>query len=574
MQTKIEHELPAKLMVLISLVQGLLLLWLHQSIALKFWPHQSPPWLFGFYAMVLAGPVMLLLGLGATGKQRNWFGWVMGYTLVLGLCGFYIGIQVIPVEHIPHSSSSLLFAMVPSLILAVFKAQMYLQQKIEGGEFSYANLFRWSWRNFLTLALAISFSAAFWGILMLWAGLFKTIKINFFYDLFTERWFYYPALALAHGFGIIIFRRLTHVIDVITRLQQALMKYLLVVLIFVAIIFLGSLVLTGLDNLWKNGGSQLILCMQALILFFVNAVYQDDAEARPYHHWIHRFIYAGILLLPIYSVISFYGLSLRVDQYGWSVARCWGVLIWFFLAIFSFGYTCGIVKYRDNWLKPLSTINVAVGLFFMAAMLLVNSPLLDFRKITVNSQLALLERGELSLNDFDVSYFRRELARPGYDSLQMLNKKYAETNPEFASRVQRAYSDGHGNEDKETKEQFIASLNVINNVHIPDDLIDKLFEFVSKSYMRDFNTRYVIALDLDNDQRLEYLFVQNTDYWPQMALFAHEVDRWVQHEVESSNHYPTQFAREFYEGLKAGKVQVKQPRWAEIEVDSVVLRVK
>jgi hypothetical protein len=571
MQTKVEHELPVKLMMLIALVQGFLLLWLHQSIALKWWPHQSPSWLFGFYAMALAGPVMLLLGINA-GNQRNWFAWIAGYTLILGLCGYYMGAQATPVDQV--RSDVLLLAMVPSLVLAVFKAQMYLQQKIAGGEFSYANLFRWSWRNFLTMALAMLFATAFWGVLMLWAGLFKTIKIDFFYDLFTERWFYYPALALAHGFGIIMFRRLTHVIDVITRLQQALMKYLLVVLIFVAIIFLGSLALTGLDNLWNNGGSQLILCMQALILFFLNAVYQDDAEARPYHRWIHRFIYLGILLLPIYSAISFYGLTLRVEQYGWSVARCWGVLTWFFLAVFSLGYTCGIVKYRDNWLKPLSTINVVVGLLFMIAMLLVNSPLLDFRKITVNSQLTLLERGELKLHNFDVSYFRRDLARPGYDSLQALSKKYAETNPEFVSRVQRAYTSDYGNENKETKEQFVASLIVINKVPLPDDLIEELYALTEKSYARDFDVRYVAALDLNNDQQLEYLFVQKNDSWPKITLFARVNARWEQHEVESNNHYATQFSREFYEGLNAGNVQIQQPKWADMEIDGMRLRVK
>lgn len=571
MQTKIERELPVKLMLLISLVQGLLLLWLHQSIEFKSWPHQSPPWLFSFYAMVLAGPVMLLLGLSA-GRYRPWFSWVAGFTLVLGLCGFYIGVQATPVE--PVRSGILLSVLAPTLALAVFKAQMYLQQKIEGGGFSYANLFRWSWRNFLTLALAMFFAAAFWGILMLWAGLFKTIKIDFFYDLFTERWFYYPALALAHGFGIIMFRRLTHVIDVITRLQQALMKYLLVVLVFVAIIFLGSLALTGLDNLWKNGGSQLILCMQALILFFLNAVYQDDAEARPYHLFMHRFIYAGILLLPLYSVISFYGLTLRVEQYGWSVARCWGVFIWFFLAVFSVGYACGIVKYRDQWLKPLSTINVVVGLLFMVAMLLVNSPLLDFRKITVNSQLALLERGELALHDLDILYFRRELARPGYESLQVLTKKYADSNPEFALRVRRAYFDEPANESEETKDQFLASLILIDKISLPDGLADEMHSLTAKSHAGEFGVRYVAALDLNDDQQPEYLFIQKNDSWTKIALFARVDDRWKQYDVESNDHYSFQLSSEFYQSLQAGKISIQRPEWAEMEIEGVELRVR
>src|SRR5690606_33963620 len=211
---------------------------------------------------------------------------------------------------------------------------------------------------------------------------------DFFHDLFTERWFYYPVLALAQGFGIIIFRNQAKVIDTITRIQQALMKFLLVILVLVSLLFLAALPVTGLAPLWETGqGSMLILWLQALMLFFLNAVYQDDAAARPYPMLIHRFIYLGVALLPIYSAIAFYGLSLRVEQYGWSVDRCWGFLLWGFFALFSLGYLWGIIKQRDHWLEHLSWVNVRMGLVLLAVMLLINSPLIDFRKISVSSQL-------------------------------------------------------------------------------------------------------------------------------------------------------------------------------------------
>jgi hypothetical protein len=124
-------------------------------------------------------------------------------------------------------------------------------------------LFLWSWRNFLTLSLAVLFAGSFWLLLMLWAALFKAINIDFFSDLFEQRWFYYPAIALANGFGIIIFRKLTYIIDTITRLQQALIKFLLVLLSLVSLLFLGALPFTGLEPLWESGGSSLILWMQA-----------------------------------------------------------------------------------------------------------------------------------------------------------------------------------------------------------------------------------------------------------------------------------------------------------------------
>ena len=306
-------QLPSKLMILISLLQGLGLLYLHQAIELHYWPHGQPEWLFAFYSVMFIWPIMLLLGLDQN-NGRAMVKVTLPFALVSGLLGYYVGHQVTPIEHIRFNV--LLFSFVLTMVIATFKALMYSQQWARGERVTYSALFLWSWRNFLTLSLAMLFAGSFWLLLMLWAALFKAINIDFFSDLFEQRWFYYPAIALANGFAIIIFRKLTHIIDTITRLQQALIKFLLVLLSLVSLLFLGALPFTGLEPLWESGGSSLILWMQALILFFVNAVYQDEPDNWPYSVWLHRFIYICIAILPVYSVISFYGLSLRIDQYG------------------------------------------------------------------------------------------------------------------------------------------------------------------------------------------------------------------------------------------------------------------
>jgi hypothetical protein len=361
------------------------------------------------------------------------------------------------------------------MVIATFKALMYSQQYASGGGITYSALFKWSWRNFLTLSLSLLFAGSFWLILILWGELFNAIDIEFFEDLFSEPWFYYPAIALANGFGVIIFRNLTQIIDTITRIQQALMTFLLVILVLVSILFLGALPFTGLEPLWKSGGSSLILWMQALMLFFLNAVYQDDPDARPYHLALHRFIYIGIAILPIYSIISFYGLSLRVDQYGWTLARCWAFLIWFLLALFPLGYCWGIAKLRDEWLQQLSRVNVAIGLVVLALMLLVNSPLLDFRKIFVNNQLDRLATGLTPIEDFDINYFRRSLVKPGYDGLQTLKAQYQETNPNIAIRINAFYDNAKNNESSTSEGQFAAAIEYLSEKP-PAKLLTALYE--------------------------------------------------------------------------------------------------
>lgn len=566
-----KSQVPVKLMILISLVQGFILLLLHQSIELDFWPNHAPEWLFSFYSMIFIGPTMLLLGLRKD-QEYSAIKWVLPFTVIAGILGYYTGNQAIPLQHIKYDA--LFFPLILTMVIAAFKALIYVQQFNSGEKFSYSLLFTWSWRNFLTLSLSLLFAACFWGMLMLWGGLFKSIEIDFFMDLFTEKWFYYPSISLANGFGIIIFRNLSNVIDTITRLQQALMKFLLIVLVLVSILFLGTLPFTGLNPLWESGGSSLILWMQALMLFFVNAVYQDDPDIRPYQIYLHRFIYIGVLLLPIYSAISFYGLSLRVDQYGWSLLRCWAFLIWFLLALFPIGYAWGIIKMRDNWLHQLSRVNVSMGLVVLAAMLLVNSPFLDFKKIVVESQINEISSKGVVIDDLDVDYFRKKLAKPGYIALQELKLQYASTNPSFVLRVNKLYANHQSKENPFTKSEFLAAIHVLNG-DIPDSLADFLYKKnIAKNNNHQSTKKYYLkAINLDDVEPLEYLLVDERQSSSYLNLYVFEEGHWLNVSTGQLGKYH-KLDDEFLERFVNGNVELQKPKWPEIKVGKYQFQVR
>lgn len=553
--------LPSKLMILISLMQGLGLLYLHQAIELHYWPHGQPEWLFAFYSVMFIWPIMLLLGLDQN-NGRAMVKVTLPFALLSGLLGYYIGHQVTPIEHIRFNA--LLFSFVLTMAIATFKALMYSQQWARGERVTYSALFLWSWRNFLTLSLALLFAGSFWLLLMLWAALFKAINIDFFNDLFEQRWFYYPAIALANGFGIIIFRKLTHIIDTITRLQQALIKFLLVLLSLVSLLFLGALPFTGLEPLWESGGSSLILWMQALILFFVNAVYQDEPDNWPYSVWLHRFIYISIAILPVYSLISFYGLSLRIDQYGWSLSRFWAYLIWFLLALFAIGYVWGIAKYRDSWTHQLSRMNVAIGLVVLLVMLSVNSPLLDFRKMVVADQLQRLADNKVSVEDFDLSYFRRHLARPGYEGLQTLKAQYGETHPGLLIRINALYADSNNEQPSSTRDEFIAAITLLSD-NPPEALLTAIYKQETKNHWNIQQTQqyFLKALDLDMDGDQEYLWIEKKHEHTVIKLFFQQNQQW-------KSSYLGSFRKDkdnldlFYQALIAGEIKVVPSRWNDV----------
>jgi hypothetical protein len=554
-------QLPSKLMILISLLQGLGLLYLHQAIELHYWPHGQPEWLFAFYSVMFIWPIMLLLGLDQN-NGRAMVKVTLPFALVSGLLGYYVGHQATPIEHIRFSA--LLFSFVLTMAIATFKALMYGQLWARGERITYSALFLWSWRNFLTLSLAVLFAGSFWLLLMLWAALFKAINIDFFSDLFEQRWFYYPAIALANGFGIIIFRKLTYIIDTITRLQQALIKFLLVLLSLVSLLFLGALPFTGLEPLWESGGSSLILWMQALILFFVNAVYQDEPDNWPYSVWLHRFIYISIAILPVYSLISFYGLSLRIDQYGWSLSRFWAYLIWFLLALFAIGYLWGIAKYRDSWTHQLSRTNVAIGLVVLVVMLLVNSPLLDFRKMVVADQLQRLAENKVTVEDFDLSYFRRHLARPGYEGLQTLKAQYGETHPSLLVRINALYANGNNERPSSTRDEFIAAITLLSD-NPPETLLTTIYQQETKNHWNIQQTQqyFLQALDLDNDGDQEYLWIEKKHEHTVIKLFFQQDEQWKSSYLGSFRKDKDN-VDQFYQALLAGEIKVAPTRWNDV----------
>jgi hypothetical protein len=573
-----QHQLPTPIMLLLALVQGLSLYLLHQSISFDFWPSNQPQWLFCFYTLAVVAPVTLLLSL-EKGLELKLALRLGAFALVAAALGFYAGLQAIPLEQISYQP--VLFVFIFSMLLASFKALLYIQQQALGVPLSYSALFLHSWRNFLTLGLSVLFTLAVWAVLMLWAALFKVIQIDFFDDLFAKQWFYYPTLSLAFAFGIIVFRNQAGVIDTITRIQQALMKFLLVILALVSVIFMLALPFTGLTPLWKTGhGSLLILCLQALMLFFLNAVYQADADSRPYPLWLHRAIYAAVALLPVYSLIACYGLMLRVDQYGWSVSRCWGLVLWAILALFSVGYLWGILKKRDLWLQHLSWINVRMGLVLLTVMLLVNSPLIDFRKITVQSQLARLEDGRTLLADFDLHYFRHNLAKPGYDALQQLKAHFGETNPALALRIDALYRKDMHNEaseqnSKDQLQQLLVALKLPDDVVLPPALKQALAEWQNDqrwqlSYISQYHLR---PIDLNTDGVQDYVLLTYAHNSIDAVLFSLKGDKW-QRSVVNQLFSDVKSDPQAEPQLEALELKAVPPQWPLLQIGGQKFQVQ
>ena len=495
-------------MLCLSLAQGLVLLWLWRAGDAEAWPSQTPALNYPFWALAIVWPGMLLFCMDAGNRLRT-LASTSAFAAVVALSAVYLGWAASPFGEFP------VFALVErgvvSLLLACFLAALFLQSWAGRHRITYGTLFALSWRNFLVASLATLAVLVFYGVLVVWGELFSAIGIPLFADVFQEDWFLFPVLALALGLAIDIFRRLVTLIDGIGGLLEGLLRLLLPLSVCVQTAFLITLPATGLAPLWDTGsGTFWLLCLTGFVLFATNAVYQPDINV-PYPAVVHRVLCVGIALSPAIPALAAYGLYLRIAQYGWSVERCWAVTVCAFFGMYAVGYAWRIVRTREAWPSGLGGLNIAMASVLLAVLLLVNSPLLDFRSISMASQWHHVERGEVAIEDFDFYYAKTYLARPAWLKTQEVIAKYETADPEVAQEIRRSLGRRPGDKGVEWWRVTYRPESLVVPVEVKA-AVDSLLEdnwganVSFGTYSRD-HVQMLIRFDLNADGKEDYIFV-------------------------------------------------------------------
>ena len=304
-------------------------------------------------------------------------------------------------------------------------------------------MFRTSWHNFLIFGFSWVFTGISLGLYYAWASLFELVGIDIFQEVFENQWLFLWVNSILFASAVGLLRSKADIVHSFAGMIHFLCKYILVFLAAMYLLFLAVLPFVGLDAMWDAGGSKLLIPMAFCVLFFVNASYRYDSLANsPYSLFLNRMIGLAVLLLPFFSFISLYGLGLRIDQYGWNVDRYWGVFVNVALLGVALPYSYGIIRLKERWVSLFPQINIYFGLGLLVALLLVSSPLMDFKKWTISSQLARVSSGEIAPEGLDVEYFLRQLGNPGKEAIKALQLEYQESHPEFAEYLADCLENG------------------------------------------------------------------------------------------------------------------------------------
>jgi hypothetical protein len=412
----------------IGLAQGIVLYFLYRADAEvpKLWPASDG---IVFVPVVLVAVFIPTLAIAALGNMRisTFITWIAAATLVLLGIGIYDIYRepggAILGQALPRNIAE------PTLWFAIAAGLFIGEAMVAAGDAdrrlvaTYARYFDIAWKQAVQGVLAGVFVGAFWAVLVLGAGLFKLINLEFLRELLERPWFAIPATTLALACALHVTDVHSGIVRGVRTLKLTLLSWLLPIMLVIAVGFLAALAFTGLEPLWSTRrATTLVLLAAAALVLLVNATYQDGQGEHPVARVLrYAAPIAAVVLVPLVAIAA-YAVMLRVAQYGWTPERIIAVACVVVAACYAIGYVAAAVP-RGPWLKRIEATNVVAAAVTLAAILALASPIADPARISTADQVARLEAGLIAPDKFDFVFLRFRGGRFGREALDRLTAK-------------------------------------------------------------------------------------------------------------------------------------------------------
>lgn len=315
-----------------------------------------------------------------------------------------------------------------SVVLAILIATPFFQAKrdeVDGSsqwriwQLPYARLHDHAWIDAVLGAAAMVFIGLCFAMLALIGGLFSLIGIEFVSKLFDRGWFMMALAGAAFGAAVGMLRERDRLVSVLQRLVMIILSVLAPILAAALVVFLGSLPFTGLGKLWNSGFSAayLLLAVAAASLLLANSVI-GNAKAELSKNRLMR-ASAAVLAVPVLplAVLAAIAIGLRIDQYGWTPSRIWGVIAVGVAVAYGLAGLMSVLRGRWDFAEALRDAQKKLAVAVLALAFFLALPILDFGAISTRDQLARLNSGAVSVKDFDWAAMALQFGPRGRDAL-------------------------------------------------------------------------------------------------------------------------------------------------------------
>ena len=330
-----------------------------------------------------------------------------------------------------------------SMVLAIALALPLFQVARDEGRavFPYSQVYGHAWTNVVLWGACWGFTGIVVLLSHLLGELFALIGINVLKDLLNKEWSNALIIGAAFGGALALLRDRDGVVHLLQRVVTSVLGFLAPILGVALVLFIVSLPFTGLNNLWEATKSTTPILMACVIgaLILANAVIGHSAEDEAKNSVLRWSALAlGVSILPL-AVIAALAMGLRLNQYGLTPDRLWGLVCVIFAVGYGLVYFVAVVRKRLDWAPLIRRDNIRLAFATMAVALVLATPLLGFNAISANNQVARLKSGKVSVDKFDWAALAFDFGAPGKRALADLQRS---TNPIVAKRaVEVAKSD-------------------------------------------------------------------------------------------------------------------------------------
>ena len=548
------------LLVVAGIIQGISAYLLFEHL-----PSNTPDYLLLIIYSLLFALIWMLICIAEDIRDSNLWFLLGGYGLVLIFIAAHAERQDIFLPYIVTQT------LCWCLLSIVFRA--LLEQR--SGLPNYPLLFKYSWHNFFVVVLTSFYVGIFWTLLFLGARLFRLVEIEVFWKIIQEPWFIFPVYGAAIAYGATAVRQQLTIVATLYRVLHTIIGGLLPMLALISVCFLVVLPFTGLQPLWDTRISAwLLLWMAALLLFFTNASiqYGDD------QHWariLRLLILSALMLLPVYLLLAGYSLWLRIDQYGLTSARVWGVVVCLILTGYSLCYVLGIALTRRRWTIYLGRINTSMLGVIILVLILTNTPVLNFQKMVAVNQVERLLSGKSSVWDFDLPYLMNQLGTPGKQTLEALVNDPRFNSVPFSDDLARAIED----DEPYAWPKNLPARDYITPLPKGLQVPESLYEVLNDHGTCAKSVCYIIRAPIKQDTINFVLLIVNLGSI-RGNVYQDVAGRW---EIVGSVRtvfsgmalsYEEKEQADFTAALKNNDIQVVEPEWKEIQIGDTRLRIE
>ncbi|MCL6250957.1 DUF4153 domain-containing protein [Altererythrobacter sp. KTW20L] len=343
------------------------------------------------------------------------------FALIVGLVMSGIAWQVLRSENVwagrEFAFAAGVFAVVISLPL--FQAQFHRTRFATDYKLTHFHV----WTDAISGAGALAFTGLSWLMLLLLDQLLGLVGIDVIENLVREEWFGWVWSGGAFGTALGVLRNNLKIIGSLQNVVLIVLSLLAVPLALALAVFLVALAASGGQALWDatDAATPVLLTCAVGCFVLANSIVRDDGEAISRNRVLRVVgvvLAAGVLPLALFAAVS---MGIRIDQHGLSPERIWGLIAVIVAVAYGLAYWAGLVRgLRKDWAARLRDANLHLAAATCVLALILALPLFDFGAISARQQVARLESGRVSAQEFDFTALRWDFGDAGRRALARL----------------------------------------------------------------------------------------------------------------------------------------------------------